>query len=143
MAYELHKSCAYYIEQQHEQNANETSANNTATRDRMSICTELVAMNRAQKSSLTLDAFLQSTCLDTSLSNNKEQPKQPSVIAIIGSNHLEGVCKLLENERVWSHRALSEVVETIRYPRNNAYTLEIVDGVEEYDRGIRENSNRR
>ena len=99
----------------------------------------MLALKRAQKSSTTLNAYFETMCHLGDYSNNKakEEPKQPSIVAIIGSNHLDGVCGLLKNERLWPSKIQMDVVHTERYSKSHPYTQGIVNDVEEYDRGVR------
>ena len=163
MAYEIHKCCGYYIDEQQQQQQQQqqtevvgvrekdlTITNNTEG-DMKSTCTRLTELRRKQNSSLTLNDYFQAMCLDNIPSfNNKElanndndeaklqlQWQRPSIVAIIGSNHLDGVCQLLENERIWSPEILMDVVHTARYPKAHIYTQGIVHNVEEYDRNVR------
>jgi len=62
----------------------------------------------------------------------EEEPKQnPTIVAIVGSNHLNGFCDLLDNERIWSLEVMMEVVETKWYSRDHQYTKGLVRDVEE------------
>jgi len=137
MAYKLQKSCAYYIEQEAE-----TEVDDSINGPEMGTCAQIKALKTERKSSITLNSFFQETCLDFHSEVVKEPKQNPSIVAIIGSNHLDGVCALLENERVWSPEMMLQVVETERYTRNHPYTLGITNDIEEYDRGVREDSNR-
>jgi len=159
MAYGLHKSCAYYMDQQSQaKNGSKILSLKKPDNDveKLSMagmnttCAQLQALKREQKSSITLNKFFHESCLDSPPSREKKDStettktkKNPAIVAIIGSNHLEGVCTLLENERVWSPEMMLQVVETERYTRDHPYTLGIVNHVEEYDRGVRVNSNHR
>ena len=142
MAYEIHKSCAYYIEEQQQQRQQMTQtkeSNNIIDSNRGSTCTRLLALKRAKQSSVTLNAYYETMCHLGDYSNNeaKEEPKQPSIVAIIGSSHLDGVCDLLKNERLWPSHIQMNLVHTERYSKSHPYTRGIVNDVEEYDRGVR------
>ena len=157
MAYEIHKCCGYYIDEQQQQQQQtevvgvrekDLTNNNNTEGDMKSTCTRLTELRRKQNSSLTLNDYFQAMCLDNIPSFNKElanndnnesklQLQRPSIVAIIGSNHLDGVCQLLENERIWSPEILLDVVYTARYPKAHIYTQGIVHNVEEYDRNVR------
>lgn len=147
LAYELHKGCAYYIDQKDKDEARSDveSSLGTNTNNSSSICNQLRAsMNSAKDTSRTLDAFYQETCFRSAHNYKFEEPNQnPSIVVIIGSSHLDGVCALLENERIWPREMMLQVVETERYSRNHPYTKSIVTNVEEYDRFLRERSNSR
>ena len=85
------------------------------------------------------NAYFETMCHLGDYSNNiaKEEPKQPSIVAIMGSSHLDGVCDLLKNERLWPSHIQMNVVHTERYSKSHPYTQDIVNDVEEYDRGVR------
>ena len=145
MAYEIHKSCAYYLleEQQQQQLVEgvrtQTKEYNSIDSDKGSTCTRLLALKLAQKSSTTLNAYFETMCHLGDYSNNiaKEESNQPSIVVIIGSSHLDGVCDLLKNERLWPSHIQMNVVHTERYSKSHPYTQGIVNDVEEYDRGVR------
>ena len=150
MAYEIHKSCAYYLleEQQQQQQQQQQLVEGVRTQtkeyhsidsDKGSTCTRLLALKRAQKSSTTLNAYFETMCHLGDYSNNiaNEESKQPSIVAIMGSSHLDGVCDLLKNERLWPSHIQMNVVHTERYSKSHPYTQGIVNDVEEYDRGVR------
>jgi len=145
MAYELQKCLSYHTSEEEDTNARRlalevpvaASLHSAINSDKRSTCTRLLELRRAQTSSITLNAYFQAMCGILPIIKSKESRRQPSVVAIIGSNHLDGVCKLLENEKIWSSKVLSDVVSTERHNENHPYTMGIVNDVEEYDRNVR------
>ena len=145
MAYELEKCLAYFTSEEEDINERRlalevpvATLHSSIDSDKRSICTRLMGLRKEQTSSITLNAYFQAMCGILPIIRSKESSRrQPSVVAIIGSNHLDGVCKLLENEKTWSSKVLSDVVSTERYSENHPYTIGIVNDVEEYDRNVR------
>ena len=146
MAYELQKCLSYHTSEEEDTKVRRlalevpvaASLHSSIDSDKRSTCTRLIGLRKEQASSITLNAYSQMACLGILPIKTKESSRrQPSVVAIIGSNHLDGVCKLLENEKTWSSKVLSDVVSTERYSENHPYTMGIVNDVEEYDRNVR------
>jgi len=142
MAYELEKCLVYYTSEEEDTKVRRLAlevpvATLHINSDKRSTCTRLFELRREQTSSITLNAYFQAMCGILPIIKSKESRRQPSVVAIIGSNHLDGVCKLLENEKIWSSKVLSDVVSTERHNEDHPYTMGIVNDVEEYDRNVR------
>eukprot|EP00578_Thalassiosira_sp_NH16_P028279 CAMPEP_0181096068 /NCGR_PEP_ID=MMETSP1071-20121207/10839_1 /TAXON_ID=35127 /ORGANISM="Thalassiosira sp., Strain NH16" /LENGTH=323 /DNA_ID=CAMNT_0023178459 /DNA_START=256 /DNA_END=1227 /DNA_ORIENTATION=+ len=137
MAHELQKGCSYYIKE----NSDSEPISSANSDTMMSTCGRLKELRDTQKSSLTLNSFFQTNCVTPWPKKGDKQ--NPSIVAIIGSNHLHGFCDLLDSERNWSPYAMMQVVETQRYSRDHPYSKGIVNNVEEYGRAERERSNQR
>ena len=143
MAYAMHKGCAYYVEQKADCQAraklSELTKAVTATPKKKSLCgrfTSQTAMSSAR--SLLIDTFFTNVCSVSGThrydENDDKPTRNPSLVAIVGASHLDGICSLLEDERVWPIEMMLEVCETKRNPRSSQKTLDLAMDVEEYDR---------
>ena len=143
MAYAMHKGCAYYVEQKADCQAraklSELAKAVTATPKKKSLCGRFTSQTTTSSArSLLIDTFFTAAC---SLSgthrydeNDDKPTRNPSLVAIVGASHLDGICSLLEAERVWPIEMMLEVCESERHPRDSQETQGLARNVEEYDR---------
>ena len=143
MAYAMHKGCAYYVEQKADCQARAKLSELTkavpVTLKKKSLCgrfTSQTTMSSAR--SLLIDTFFTDVCSVSGTHRYDEKDdkptRNPSLVAIVGASHLDGICSLLEDERVWPIEMMLDVCESKRNPRNSKVTQGLARDVEEYDR---------
>lgn len=135
MAYTLHKGCVYYVEQNTKGQArSEQSETKVAavTAERKTLCSKFFSHTSSTRSS-PVNAYFTDACSVTRDDISVDKPtRNPSLVAIIGASHLDGICSLLENERDWPIEMMLEVCESERHPRDSKRTQDLARDVEEY-----------
>ena len=140
MAYAMHKGCAYYVEQKADCQARAQLSKSkvvTARPEKKSLCGRFTSQTMSSARSLLIDSFFTAACSlsGTHYDEKDDKPsRNPSLVAIVGASHLDGICSLLEDERGWPIEMMLEVCESERHPRNHQTTQNLARNVEEYDR---------
>ena len=140
MAYAMHKGCAYYVEQKADCQARAKLSKSkvvTARPEKKSLCGRFTSQTMSSARSLLIDTFFTAVCSvsGTHYDEKDDKPtRNPSLVAIVGASHLDGICSLLEDERGWPIEMMLEVCESERHPRNHQTTQNLARNVEEYDR---------
>ena len=140
MAYALHKGCVYYVEQKADFQARAKLLESkavTATTEKKSLCGRFTSQMMSSTRSPLINTFFTAACSvsGTHHDDKNDKPKRnPSLVAIVGASHLDGICSLLRNERAWPIEMMLEVCESERHPRSHSHTQGLARDVEEYDR---------